>query len=87
MEKAHLSLFVPARDSPTSQVIRRQLYFYGIAGQDADEVFSHSARNMRQDIVAAFNIHSKHRIGQRLDDNTIDLDRIFLGLALLALLR
>src|SRR5690606_16545564 len=64
------------RDAPARQVIGRQFHRHPVAGQDADEVHAHLARNMAEHLVAVVQLHPEHGVGQRLDDSALHLDHI-----------
>src|SRR5205809_2068112 len=71
------SLLVPVDDPPAIQVVGRELHRHFVSGQNLDEVHAHLARDMRQHFVAVLQLHAKHRVRERLDDGSLDLDSFF----------
>src|SRR6266542_3307912 len=53
---------VPVNDPAPRQVVRRQLDENFVARQDPDEVLSHLARDVRQDLMLVFQLHFEHRV-------------------------
>src|SRR5262245_34579816 len=70
-------LLEPISDSTSGEIVRRQLDLHAVAGQDADEVHPHLAADVREYLVPVLELDPKHRVGQRLDDHSLDLDRVF----------
>ena len=66
-------------DPTSGEVVRRELHPDAVAGQDADEVHPELAADVGQDAMAVLQLDREHRVGQRLDDRTLDFDRVFLG--------
>src|SRR3990172_9652415 len=67
------------RDPAAREVVGRQLDAHPIAGQNADEVHPQLAADVRQDAVFVLQFDIEHVVGQRLDDRTLDFDRVLLG--------
>src|SRR5467141_2480019 len=70
-------LLVPVDDAPAVQIVGRQLHRDLVSGQDLDEVHPHLARDMRQYFMSVLQLHAKHRVRERLDDGSLDLDAFF----------
>lgn len=73
-----LTLFVAVHDSAPGEIVGAKFYRHPIAGEDADEVFPHTSRNMRQNLVLVFKLDFEHRVGQRLYDSCHYFNRVFL---------
>src|SRR4051794_1226912 len=71
-------------DPAAGQVVGRKLYPNPVAGQDPDEVHPELPADMSQDAVAVLQLDREHRVGQRLDDRSLDFDRVLLGHRLLS---
>src|SRR5882762_26716 len=71
------SLLVSVDDPPARQIVGRELHRHFVSGQNLDEVHAHLARDMRQHFVAVLQLHAKHRVRERLDDGSLDLDAFF----------
>src|ERR671928_114062 len=65
-------------DAPAGQVVWRQLDPDAVPRQDADEVHPQLPGDVGQDTVPVVQLDREHRVGQRFDDRTLDLDRISL---------
>src|SRR3954469_12050197 len=72
--EADRRLLVPVDDATAGQVVRRQLHDHAVLGQDADVVLSHLAADVGEHPVSVLQLDPEHRVGQRLDDATLDLD-------------
>src|SRR5437879_2958660 len=72
---------IPVDDSPTRQIVGRELDGHLIARKNANKIFAHLARNMRQHLVLIVQLHPKHRVRQRLDHRGHHLDGVFLRIA------
>src|SRR5262245_11563034 len=83
---SRVRLLEPVRNATTRQIVGGQLDLDPIAGQDADEVQAHLARDVRQHAVAVVELDPEHRVRQGLDDLPLHLDRVVLGLLALPLL-
>src|SRR3972149_4202524 len=73
------ALLESIRDPATRQVVRRQLDADPVARKDPDEVHAELAADVGEYPMTVLELDGEHRIGQRLDDRTLDLDRILLG--------
>src|SRR5712671_2659545 len=71
-------LLVAVDDAPPRQIVGRQLHRHLVSGQDLDEIHPHLARDVRQDAVPVLQLHPEHRIRERLDHRSLDLDAFFL---------
>ena len=71
-------LFVAVHDAAPGQIVGAKLNRYPIAGENADEIFPHTSRNVRQNLVLVFKLDFKHRVGQRLNDSCHYFNRVFL---------
>src|SRR4051794_32252847 len=67
-------LLVPVDDATAGQVVGRELHDHAVLGQDADVVLAHLAADVGEHPVPVLQLDPEHRIGQRLDDATLDLD-------------
>src|SRR6476469_6227293 len=76
------SLLRPENDAPARQVVGRQLHRHLVAGQDADVMHPHLARDVSQYHVSVFQLHSEGRIRQGLENLALHLYRVFLRHAL-----
>src|SRR3712207_4205114 len=65
---------VPVDDATAGQVVGRELHDHAVLGQDADVVLAHLAADVGEHPVPVLQLDPEHRIGQRLDDATLDLD-------------
>ena len=70
-------LLVAVNDTPTGQVVGRQLHDNPILGENTDVVLAHLAGNVGQHLVAVVQFDTEHRIWQGLDDATLNLDGAF----------
>jgi hypothetical protein len=71
------NLLVPVHNSSAIQVVRTQLNGYAVTRQNADEVLTHSSRDMSQHFMVGLELYLEHRVGQRLNDGCHDLNRVF----------
>src|SRR6267143_1204984 len=71
------AVLVSIDDPPAIQIVGRQLHRDLVPGQDLDEVHPHLARDVRQHLMAVLQLHSEHRVRERLDDGALDLDAFF----------
>src|SRR4051812_15937413 len=72
--EADRRLLVPVDDATTGQVVGRELHDHAVLGQDADVVLAHLAADVGEHPVPVLQLDPEHRVGQRLDDATLDLD-------------
>src|SRR5674536_361049 len=70
-------LLEPVRDPASAEVVGRKLHLDPVDGQDADVVHAHLAGDVGEHFVVVVEMHSEHRVGQRLDDLAFDLDGLF----------
>src|SRR5437588_911802 len=73
----------PVGDPASGRIVGREFHLHAVAGEDADEVDPHLARNMGQHLVPGRQLHAKHRIGEHFDHGPLNLDDILLGHRLL----
>src|SRR5213082_1733938 len=59
-----LSIPVAVDDPASREVVRRELDANAVARRDADEVAAHASRGIRDQLVAAFNLHLEHCVGK-----------------------
>ena len=69
---------MPVDDPRPIQVVWRDLDPDAIAREDPDAKPPHLAGYVAQDLVAVVELHPEHRIRERLDDLTFELDLLFL---------
>ena len=70
-------LFLAEDDSPAGEIVGREFDFDFVAREDADEVFSHFARDMPEDFARGpplLDAKLEHRVGQRGSDGGVDFD-------------
>src|SRR3954465_6896212 len=72
--EADRRLLVPVDDATAGQVVGRELHDHAVLGQDADVVLAHLAADVGEHPVPVLQLDPEHRVGQRLDDATLDLD-------------
>src|SRR5438132_24700 len=73
------SIPVAVDDAAARQVVGRQLDADAIPGRDADEVATHTAGRIGNQLVAALDLDLEHRVRQSLrDDRVHDYSRLFL---------
>jgi hypothetical protein len=60
-------------DPALGQIVGRKLDANAIAGDDADKMLAHPARDMGHDNVSTFDLYAKSRVRQRLRDDALDL--------------
>src|SRR4029079_617734 len=71
---------VSIRDTASGEVVGGELYLDLVAGEDADVVHPHLARDVSQHFVPVLQLDAEHRVRQRLDDRAFEHDRVFLRL-------
>src|SRR5438067_4720857 len=69
----------PVSDASALQVIRRKLDQDAVARQHLDEVEPDLAGDVGEHLVPVRQLHFEHRVGQRLLDDALYLNRVFLG--------
>lgn len=72
---AVLSLSVD--DATLCEIVGREFYPNLVTGDDTDEVFSHSTRNVSHHFAACFQLHTKSRIRQCLRNGSFDFEGLF----------
>src|SRR4051812_34346571 len=65
---------VAVDDATAGEVVGRELHDHAVLGQDADVVLPHLAADVGEHPVPVLQFDPEHRVGQRLDDTTLDLD-------------
>lgn len=74
------NLLVAVDDTTTCEVVWAQLHHYPVLGEDSNVVLSHLPRDVCENDVLIGELNTKHRIGQRLSHNALDLnDPVLLG--------
>src|SRR4051812_32759976 len=69
---------MPVDDPGAVEVIRRDLYAYAIAGEDADAEAPHLAGHVAEHLVAIVELNPEHGVRERLDDLSLELNLPFL---------
>lgn len=69
--KIRLLLFVSICYSSLGQVVGRHLHLHSVSRQDLDVVHPHLTGNMGYDLVAVFQFHAKHRVGEGFDHGSV----------------
>ena len=69
-----LWLLVSVDDTSTRKVIGAELYDDAVLGEDTDVVLAHFARDVSENDVSVCQLNAKHRVGQGLDNRSLDLD-------------
>src|SRR4051812_2434092 len=75
----HRELLVPIGNPSPVQVVGRELDLHPIAGQDADVVPAHLARDVAEHLVIVVELDLEHRVRESLDYLPLHLDLLFLG--------
>src|SRR5262245_48461976 len=75
-----LWLLVAVGHATPAEVVRSELDLHLVAGEDPDVVHPHLPGDVREDLVAVFELDTEHGVGERLDDRPLDEDRVVLGL-------
>lgn len=70
-------LLVAVNDPTTVQVVGRKLHNHAVLLKDLDVVLTHLARDVGEHNVPVFQLYSKHRIRQCLNDSAFYLDDAF----------
>ena len=65
-------------DPALGQIVRREFDANSIARHDADEVLTHSSRDVGHDNVSTFDLHAEPRVREGLGNGTLDLKSFFL---------
>lgn len=64
-------------DSPTREIVRRELNGHPISRKNPDAVYPHAPRDVREDFVPTFRFNAKRRVGEVLFHDPRELDRVF----------
>src|SRR5204862_5663485 len=72
-------LSVAVDDSRPVEVVGRQLAAHAVAGEDPDAEAAHLARDVTEHDVLVVKLHAEHRVGEGLDDLTLEFDFFFFG--------
>src|SRR5690606_16961206 len=72
---------VAVGDPTAGEVVGGQLHLDAIAGEDADVVHAHLSRDVGQHLVAVLELDPEHGVRERLDDRSLENDRVFFGLS------
>src|SRR6266571_1402889 len=72
------SLLVAVRYPATVEVVRRELDLHPVAGENADVVAAHLARDVPKYLVVVVELDLEHGVGQGLGDLALHLDLFFL---------
>src|SRR6266550_5423104 len=67
-------LAVAVDDAAARQVVRRKLDADAVAGRDADEVATHAAGSVGDELVAVLELYLEHRVRQSLRDGGVHDD-------------
>src|SRR3954471_20893801 len=67
------------RDPRLGQIVGRHFHGDLVAGKDADVMHAHLPGDVSQDHVPGLELHPEHRIGERLENLPLHLDRFFLA--------
>ena len=67
---------MPVRDTALGQVVGRELNAHTVAGSDTDEVLTHLARDMGQDLMLVCEFHAIHRGRQDFRHYALELKHI-----------
>jgi len=70
-------LLVAVGDATSFEVVRSELYLDAIAGENADVMHPHLARDMGQYFVTIFEFNTKHGIWKGLGNGPFQYNRVF----------
>jgi hypothetical protein len=76
-ERFHF-LFVAVDNAATIEVVRTELNRDAVAGENANEVFTHAPGNMSEGLMLILKLDLEHGIRQGLDDDCHHFNCIFL---------
>src|SRR5260221_8999447 len=76
-KKGGKDLPAAVNDPAAAQVVGRNLHLYPVAGDDADKVFAHAARDVGNDLVAVVQFDAELRVGERFFNAAFDFDGFF----------
>src|SRR5271167_2390443 len=71
-------LLVAVDNAAAVEVVWAELNRDAVAGEDADEVFAHTSRDVCKGLMLVFKLDLEHRIWQGLDDHRHHFNCIFL---------
>ena len=71
-------LLVTVDNAATVEIVRAELNRDAVAGEDADEVFAHTSRDVSESLMLVLQLNLEHRIRQCLNDDRHNLNCIFL---------
>src|SRR5712691_11194283 len=74
-------LAVAVDDAAARQVVGRKLDADAVTGRDADEVATHAARRVGDELVAVLELHLEHRVRESLRDGGVHDDRLLFLIA------
>src|ERR671922_1680907 len=70
------ALLEPIHHTTSGEVVRRQLHLDPITGEDPDVMHPHLPRDVCQHLVPVLQLDPEHRVRQRLDHRSLDLDHV-----------
>ena len=68
----HCPLPLAERDPTLREIVWREFDLHLVSGDNTDEVFAHSSRDMRDHFVTAVDRDAEARIGESLRDDSFD---------------
>lgn len=68
----------PKCDARFGEIVRRHFHSHAVADGEADEVFPHFSRNMRQHFVLIVQGHAKHRARKDRFDDAFEFNRLLI---------
>ena len=71
-------LLVAVDDAATVEIVRAELNRDAVAGEDADEVFTHTSGDVRKGLMLVLKLDLEHRVRQGLYDDCHYFNCIFL---------
>lgn len=71
-------LFISVDYSTFCRIIRCDLDFHLVAGQNTDIEHTHLSRNMTDDVDLILQLHTEHGIGQLFSDDTVNCKHLFI---------
>jgi hypothetical protein len=71
-------LLVTVDNAAAVEIVRAELNRDAVAGEDADEVFAHTSRDMSKRLMLILKLNFEHRIWQGLDDRGHHFNCVFL---------
>ena len=74
------ALFLAKHNPPFGEIVGRKLDLHAVAGEDADEMLSHFARDNAQNLrLGIVQLKLEHRVGQRGDDSRFNFNGLGFG--------